>query len=265
MNNDTSSKDPSPRPEYIPGIYNYCDRWCERCPFTARCENYAYSEEKFDDPASRDPKNLEFWNRLTEVFQDSVKILEESAAELGIDLDTVGEATMEERDRFLRQSRTHDLALAAAAYSESASRWFEGAEALLETKEGELNSQLLLGLPGTDPHADAIRIKDAVEIVQWYQDLIQMKLVRALGRYDVEDDSETGGEFPKDSDGSAKVALMAVERSIAAWGALRKHFPDEGDVILDLLVRLDRLLRRTEEEFPEARGFVRPGFDEPGE
>ena len=21
-------------PKYIPGIYNYCDRWCERCPFT---------------------------------------------------------------------------------------------------------------------------------------------------------------------------------------------------------------------------------------
>ena len=20
-------------PEHIPGIYNYCDKWCERCPF----------------------------------------------------------------------------------------------------------------------------------------------------------------------------------------------------------------------------------------
>jgi hypothetical protein len=24
-------------PKYIPGICNYCDRWCERCPFTSRC------------------------------------------------------------------------------------------------------------------------------------------------------------------------------------------------------------------------------------
>ena len=29
----------------IPGIYNYCDRWCERCSFTSRCLNFASSEE----------------------------------------------------------------------------------------------------------------------------------------------------------------------------------------------------------------------------
>jgi len=32
-------------PRFIPGIYNYCDRWCERCPLTARCLNYAMSAE----------------------------------------------------------------------------------------------------------------------------------------------------------------------------------------------------------------------------
>lgn len=24
-------------PKLIPGIHNYCHRWCERCPFTERC------------------------------------------------------------------------------------------------------------------------------------------------------------------------------------------------------------------------------------
>ena len=24
-------------PRSISGIYNYCDRWCERCPMTSRC------------------------------------------------------------------------------------------------------------------------------------------------------------------------------------------------------------------------------------
>lgn len=22
---------------FVPGIYNYCDRWCKRCPATAQC------------------------------------------------------------------------------------------------------------------------------------------------------------------------------------------------------------------------------------
>ena len=26
---------------FIPSIHNYCDRWCERCPFTSRCRAYA--------------------------------------------------------------------------------------------------------------------------------------------------------------------------------------------------------------------------------
>jgi len=68
-------------------------------------------------------------------------------------------------------------------------------------------------------------------------------------------------EFPKDSDGSAKVALIAIDRSIAAWGQMREHFVEHRDDILDVLVHLDRLRRKTETLFPDARVFVRPGFD----
>ncbi len=32
---------------FIPGIYNYCDRWCERCPFTDRCMNYAMEKRRW--------------------------------------------------------------------------------------------------------------------------------------------------------------------------------------------------------------------------
>jgi hypothetical protein len=36
------------------------------------------------------------------------------------------------------------------------------------------------------------------------------------------DTSEILEEFPKDSDGSAKVALIAIDRSMAAWGHMHK-------------------------------------------
>jgi hypothetical protein len=42
---------------FISGIYNYCDRWCERCPQTSRCLNYAMGEEEFTDPEARDMRN----------------------------------------------------------------------------------------------------------------------------------------------------------------------------------------------------------------
>jgi len=53
-----------------------------------------------------------------------------------------------------------------------------------------------------------------------------------------------------------------MDRSISAWGEILKFFPDQEENILSLVAHLDRLRNRTEAEFPDARAFVRPGFDE---
>lgn len=132
---------------------------------------------------------------------------------------------------------------------------------LFAEKEDELNLRVRVGISGDDPHADAASIEDAVEIIRWYQYQIEVKLLRALHGA-LEERPAILEEFPKDSDGSAKVALIAMDRSIAAWGELYRQLPGAQDDILDLLVQLDRLRRKTEQVFPEARAFVRPGFDE---
>jgi NAD(P)-dependent dehydrogenase (short-subunit alcohol dehydrogenase family) len=67
--------------------------------------------------------------------------------------------------------------------------------------------------------------------------------------------------FPQDADGSAKVAIIGIERSMAAWAALLSHFPDQEQAILTLLAALKALLRRVESAFPNARAFLRPGLD----
>jgi hypothetical protein len=73
-------------PRFIPGIYNYCDRWCERCPFTARCLVYIQEQQHWGDTA-RDVTNAEFWNKLGETFQQTIELVRELAAEQGIDVD----------------------------------------------------------------------------------------------------------------------------------------------------------------------------------
>ena len=67
--------------------------------------------------------------------------------------------------------------------------------------------------------------------------------------------------MPRDADGSAKVSLIGIDRSIGAWRALWQHFPEEEDAILPILVHLERLRRTVEAAFPDARAFFRPGFD----
>jgi len=34
-----------PEENFIPGIYNYCDRWCERCLYTDRCRVFVMEKE----------------------------------------------------------------------------------------------------------------------------------------------------------------------------------------------------------------------------
>jgi len=70
-----------------------------------------------------------------------------------------------------------------------------------------------------------------------------------------------GNEYdPQDANGSAKVALLGLERPIAAWATLRRRFPDHEDIVL-ALGTLKRLPRQVEASFPNARAFRRPGFD----
>ena len=247
---------------FIPGIYNYCDRWCERCHFCSRCMNYAMSEEQFSDPEARDIHNEKFWQKLRETFQVTLEMLKEMAEEEGIDPDSLEtETTLEEDNRIEETAERHECCCAARSYVDMVNTWFESAADVFEEKGNELNMKVQLELPNADPLGEAVSLKDAVEVVRWYQHQIYVKLMRAV-RGILEDRSESLDEFPKDSDGSAKVALIGIDRSIAAWGEMRNHFPNREDDILDLLVHLDRLRRKVESEFPEARSFVRPGFDE---
>jgi plasmid stabilization system protein ParE len=60
----------------------------------------------------------------------------------------------------------------------------------------------------------------------------------------------------------SKVALIGMDRSIRAWGKMIQYFPHLEESILDIIAHLERLRRHTEAQFPDARAFIRPGFDE---
>jgi len=191
-------------------------------------------------------------------------MLKEIAEQEGIDLDSLNAEEAVEEERLNEEiAENHECARAAAVYGEMVDNWFDSAEGLFEKKENELNLKVRLAIPNANPFKEAAGLKDSVEIICWYQHLIYVKIMRAI-EGDLRRVAETSDGLPRDSDGSAKVALIAIDRSIAAWGAMRNHFPEQEDTILDLLVHLDRLRRKIEKTFPDARAFVRPGLDTTG-
>lgn len=245
---------------YIEGVFNYCDRWCERCPLTSRCLNYAIAAEHVGTPAERDFRNAEFWSNLRDMFEVTVEMLTDWAKKQGIDLDVIDveAAAAEERQRRER-AHNHDLSQAAEAYGELVGTWFIQEKEQFKQREEDLNTLTRLGIGGNSPFEEADQINDAAQVVQWYQHQIHIKLMRALSQQF--DDPNEAAKPQSDANGSVKVALIGIDRSLAAWGTLREQFPECADDILDILIDLDRLRRRTEHAFPHARAFVRPGFD----
>ena len=57
------------------------------------------------------------------------------------------------------------------------------------------------------------------------------------------------------------MALIGIDRSIAAWRMMQLSLPDRVESIVPLILQLERLRQRLEKSFPQARDFVRPGFD----
>ena len=248
---------------FISGIYNYCDRWCERCPQTSRCLNYAMAEEEFADPKTRDIHNEAFWKKLAETFRDTLDLVKEMAASRGIDLEAIDPEEFEEENRSVQEAaESHEISRAARAYADMAKNWFKGAEAFFGEEE-EAGSGLQ-PVSGKEEEPEKGGLEEALEVVRWYQYQIYVKMMRAISGL-MEDESEDFDEldqYARDSDGSAKVALIGIDRSIAAWGIIGSRFPSfRSHDLPAILTHLERLRRRIEKDFPDARGFLRPGFD----
>ncbi len=247
-------------PNHIPGIYNYCDRWCERCSFTSRCLNYAMQEEKMDDVGSSDIKSEAFWKKFEESLTLAMEMVQEIAEEQGIDLNDIDEEeAIRKHEKARGVAASHELSRSAEKYSRIVDAWFKKNQAIFRQRERDLKTELSIGLEQKKLIDEAKSIVDATEVIGWYQHQIHVKIMRALTNPEIDEEFED--EIQNDANGSVKVALLGMDRSIAAWARLIEHFPDQSDAILDILLCLDRLRKKAEKAFPNARNFKRPGFD----
>jgi len=113
---DDASEKTGEKTNHIPGIYNYCDRWCERCSITARCLNFEMRAEKFGDLENVDITNEVFWQKLSQTFAETLSMLKEMAAEKGIDLDSI---QRDDEDGFERRLEDPSVVLIISHMAES--------------------------------------------------------------------------------------------------------------------------------------------------
>jgi hypothetical protein len=219
---------------FIVGIFNYCDRWCETCSFTSRCRVFADAARH---EAAIDPSLKELIDAPThpQDVRETPGWLEEALEEMN-EASIAGLSAPDPPP--LPQSYT-GVSDRARAYGMRFHWWiiekgFEG--------------------PPDPSHPLAV--------ISWFSHLIGAKVHRAVTGL-AEDDGDR--EFPPDHEGSAKVALIGIERSETAWRDLVAIERVTADDAAPFLCELSWLRESLETLLPNARAFVRPGLDEPDE
>ncbi|MBW2284331.1 MAG: hypothetical protein JRF65_06995 [Deltaproteobacteria bacterium] len=252
-------KDIAQHGDFITGIHQYCDGWCERCAFTTQCLTFALETGDPDENESRDINNKAFWDQLAETFKAVSDQLREAMEAYDIDFDESEIQLPDMNDHMDDEiARCHESCRAARIYGEHVDSWFHQARDLFGEEDIPIDPGMEMAAAA---HVEANdRLQEGLDVVRWYQHQIYVKLMRAV-RSELVEARDGIDEFAKDSEGSAKVALIGIERSIAAWEDVRNHFPVMQDKVGELQGRLQRLSVKVEKAFPDARAFIRPGFD----
>ncbi len=250
-------------PGLISGIYNYCDRWCERCPFTDKCLNYRMEQESRREAAFRKKEKEDrlpsaMWDDLKDTLEETIELLKELMQERGLDPDKIetDETYLNVKKEIREETKEHPLARMSLSYIALAEEWFNSHARVLE-EMGMFDDK-------SEKNADekTLQLQDAGEVIRWYLYQVNVKIQRAL-RGKKESLAYGKEEMPDDVNGSAKVALIGMDRSLAAWHRLMELMPAEETPIADIMILLGTLREKTEKEFPQARAFRRPGFDDP--
>jgi hypothetical protein len=227
------------RDGFIVSIFNYCDRWCETCAFTSRCRLFA-DMARMD--ASHDPTFTSLIDAPL-LPQDTPPPAPQWLQELIENANQAADEPLSDerlancRPRVLPEHKSiHERAF---DYCMSVHEWLEERKA--HTRD--------------DP-------KDPVSVIAWFASLNSSKILRALTG--LADEDGTRDRLP-DHDGSAKVAMLGIERSRAAWLQLVADGRMTASAAAAPIANLAWLGEQLERVFPNARSFVRPGFDEPEE
>jgi hypothetical protein len=222
-------------------IYNYCDRWCERCGFTDQCSAFAARAAIAMTGDAVEGMELavgtptaETESRTSDGFSDEL--------DFEVMPDDIVDFVRHEQARAARVDND-PVIVVAEAFASLANHWLRS------------------GYERIGRAADFV-VKEALDVAAYDATFILVKLTRALDGLDRHEKGDEDDAHPIQNDwnGSAKVALISIERSEAAWRVIAESTGEEtplslSDCLLDLL-------REVEHKLPNARSFVRPGFDE---
>lgn len=242
--------------EFVAGIFNYCDRWCERCNFTDQCRLYHNDQSKNKDAGEDD-----FAHVISKSLSETIELLHNIAEERGINLDDLeddDESFYKEQAKH-EAARNHPITLASDEYLKQTDQWMKAFNSL-EKEMKELIKNIELGIQPHENDKKMRIIQEALSIIGWYVFQISVKITTALNYFPHDPSFEN--EIQNMHHASAKIALIGIENSMKAWQSLQEVGIGHEDFILDRLLQLERIKASIYKRFPLITQYRRPYFND---
>ncbi len=238
---------------YISSIYNYCDRWCERCEYTGQCELYSMEVERKEQGRSPSQNDMsDFTKEIHKSFTDTIKMIEEYAKKFNLDISSVQNIPETE------QINT-PLRFLAAKYFQDAAVYLKKLRE--EIKSANIETTVLSSIiPVNSGRSELLEILECFETIQWYHTIIPVKIERANSSA-VKSNSQRDeiAEYTQcDMNGSAYVAYKSVLKSMMALGKVHGWTQVLREETLNLIIDAGRIKTLIEKEFPGALTFIWP-------
>ena len=90
-------------PKFIDGIFNYCDRWCERCYFTSRCRVFEQAGQL--TPEAMDISKKKFWDTLSKNLSEAKELLHQAGEKHGFDIEKLTKTEFQEFEKDQKRTR----------------------------------------------------------------------------------------------------------------------------------------------------------------
>ncbi len=233
----TRSSSPIDESQFIPGIYNYCDEWCSACQLAARCRVKAEIDAEAPSEHSESlAMQVQGW------FRRASGIVDDTCRRLGVDAGAI-QSRSNPKDRPPITIDHARLVSRGRAYGDAVFGWQKQ-----RPVDPDRRTELDPGFPQ--------------DVIDHFTIIIGAKIQRAVLGFTFETARSRGEDPQSDANGSAKAAILAAERSRTAWSDLLDSGLVSNDIVHGFERSLTWLIDELDRLFPNARKFVRPGFDD---
>lgn len=269
---------------FIPGVYSYCDRRCERCRFIMQCRvgRVEADDTEYEGDGGLQGVPSTYADRLGRMMAElSQGSQARSEKEDDDDDDSPGHGlTVEEinamsqldpeeeaeyaqkRKAVERAVKAHPLSNYGSTYLKRSMLWNRSRQEKFKAMGFDLSKRVDMAAQPLSPENQILR--EAVDELLWFQTLLYTKLRRAVeGRIEDPELDEALGipAYMSDWNGTAKLCLHIVERCTDAWATVAELMPDEAIEVSPMQELLLQIRTGLDREFPDAHKFIRAGWD----